>query len=172
MPVTRVVMVGWTTKIVALTDALGRLVRFVVLPGQSLRYGRRRTAGQEVEFPGLTADNAYDCTWIVLLVLSPAGYLRIILLVLSPAGYLRIILLVLSPAGYLRTVTNGSSAVPRSSSRKGQNEDGPLRSTRRCTDGATSSRPSFAISKSSNASPHAARRLTAATAQRSMRQHL
>ena len=35
---------GMTTKILALTDALGNLVRFVLLPGPSLRYGRRAAA--------------------------------------------------------------------------------------------------------------------------------
>ena len=54
-----------TTKILALTDALGNLVRFVLLPGQ-----RHDTVGvapliQGVEFEGLIADKAFDANWIV-----------------------------------------------------------------------------------------------------------
>ncbi len=51
---------GWTTKIRALTDALGNLFRFVLLPGQL--YG---TVGVEplivgVEFEGFIADKTFD----------------------------------------------------------------------------------------------------------------
>lgn len=54
-----------TTKILALTDALGNLVRFVLLPGQ-----RHDTVGvapliQGVEFEGLIADKAFDANWII-----------------------------------------------------------------------------------------------------------
>jgi len=54
-----------TTKILALTDALGNLVRFVLLPGQ-----RHDTFGvapliQGVEFEGLIADKAFDANWII-----------------------------------------------------------------------------------------------------------
>jgi transposase len=62
-----------TTKILALTDALGNLVRFVLLPGQ-----RHDTVGvapliQDVEFEGLLrssapseiADKAFDANWII-----------------------------------------------------------------------------------------------------------
>ena len=62
-----------TTKILALTDALGNLVRFVLLPGQ-----RHDTVGvapliQGVEFEGLLrssapseiADKAFDANWII-----------------------------------------------------------------------------------------------------------
>ena len=54
-----------TTKILALTDALGNLVRFVLLPGQ-----RHDTVGvapliQDVEFEGLIADKAFDANWII-----------------------------------------------------------------------------------------------------------
>ena len=54
-----------TTKILALTDALGNLVRFVLLPGQ-----RFDTVGVEpllegVEFGALLADKAFDSNWIV-----------------------------------------------------------------------------------------------------------
>jgi transposase len=54
-----------TTKILALTDALGNLVRFVLLPGQ-----RHDTVGvapliQGTEFEGLIADKAFDANWII-----------------------------------------------------------------------------------------------------------
>ena len=54
-----------TTKILALTDALGNLVRFVLLPGQ-----RHDTVGvapliQGTEFDGLIADKAFDANWII-----------------------------------------------------------------------------------------------------------
>ena len=54
-----------TTKILALTDALGNLVRFVLLPGQ-----RHDTVGvapliEDVEFDGVIADKAFDANWLV-----------------------------------------------------------------------------------------------------------
>jgi transposase len=54
-----------TTKILALTDALGNLVRFVLLPGQ-----RHDTVGVEplidrLEFGALIADKAFDSNWII-----------------------------------------------------------------------------------------------------------
>jgi transposase len=54
-----------TTKILALTDALGNLVRFVLLPGH-----RFDTIGvppliQDVEFGGLIADKAFDSNAII-----------------------------------------------------------------------------------------------------------
>jgi transposase len=54
-----------TTKILALTDALGNLVRFVLLPGQ-----RHDTVGvppliKDVAFGGLIADKAFDANWLV-----------------------------------------------------------------------------------------------------------
>jgi transposase len=54
-----------TTKILALTDALGRLVRFVLLPGQ-----RHDTVGvapliERLTFGGLIADKAFDADWII-----------------------------------------------------------------------------------------------------------
>jgi transposase len=54
-----------TTKILALTDALGNLVRFVLLPGQ-----RFDTVGvppliDGVEFGGLIADKAFDSNDII-----------------------------------------------------------------------------------------------------------
>ena len=56
---------GLTTKILALTDALGNLVRFELLPGQ-----RHDTVGvapliEDVAFGGLIADKAFDASWIV-----------------------------------------------------------------------------------------------------------
>ena len=54
-----------TTKILALTDALGSLVRFELLPGQ--RYDTIGVAPliKGVEFGGLIADKAFDANWIV-----------------------------------------------------------------------------------------------------------
>ncbi len=54
-----------TTKILALTDALGNLVRFELLPGH-----RFDTVGVEpliegVQFGGLIADKAFDSDWII-----------------------------------------------------------------------------------------------------------
>ena len=54
-----------TTKILALTDALGNLVRFLLLPGQ-----RHDTVGvpplvEDIEFGGLIADKAFDSNWII-----------------------------------------------------------------------------------------------------------
>ena len=54
-----------TTKILALTDALGNLVRFELLPGH-----RFDTVGVEpliegIEFGGLIADKAFDSDWII-----------------------------------------------------------------------------------------------------------
>jgi hypothetical protein len=58
-------MSGLTTKIVALTDALGCLVRFVLLPGQ--RYDTVGVAPliADIEFGGLIADKAFDSNWII-----------------------------------------------------------------------------------------------------------
>lgn len=54
-----------TTKILALTDALGNLVRFVLLPGQ-----RHDTVGvapliEGAEFGALLGDKAFDADWII-----------------------------------------------------------------------------------------------------------
>ena len=56
---------GLTTKILALIDVLGNLVRFVLLPGQ-----RHDTIGvarliKDVAFGGLIADKAFDADWII-----------------------------------------------------------------------------------------------------------
>ena len=55
---------GLTTKIVALADALGNLVRFVLLPGQ-----RHDTVGvppliEGMDFEALLGDKAFDVDWI------------------------------------------------------------------------------------------------------------
>ena len=55
---------GLTTKIVALVDALGNLVRFVLLPGQ-----RHDTVGvppliEGVAFGALLGDKAFDVDWL------------------------------------------------------------------------------------------------------------
>ena len=55
---------GLTTKIVALVDALGNLVRFVLLPGQ-----RHDTVGvapliEGVSFEALLGDKAFDADWL------------------------------------------------------------------------------------------------------------
>ncbi len=54
-----------TTKILALTDALGNLVRFVLLPGH--RYDTVGVAPliKGIEFGGLIADKAFDSNWII-----------------------------------------------------------------------------------------------------------
>jgi len=54
-----------TTKILALTDALGNLVRFVLLPGQ--RYDTVGVAPliEDAEFGTLIADKAFDSNWII-----------------------------------------------------------------------------------------------------------
>ena len=53
-----------TTKIVALVDALGNLVRFVLLPGQ--RHDTIAVAPliEEIEFAALLADKAFDVDWL------------------------------------------------------------------------------------------------------------
>jgi transposase len=56
---------GLTTKILALTDTLGNLVRFVLLPGH--RYDTVGVAPliENVQFEGLIGDKAFDANWIV-----------------------------------------------------------------------------------------------------------
>ena len=57
-----------TTKILALTDALGNLARFELLPGQ--RYDTIGVAPliKGLEFGGLIADKAFDTNWVVAAV--------------------------------------------------------------------------------------------------------
>jgi len=54
-----------TTKIVALTDALGNLVRFVLLPGQRFDTLGVAPLIKDIEFGGLIADKAFDSNWII-----------------------------------------------------------------------------------------------------------
>jgi len=56
---------GWTTKILALTDALGNLVRFVLLPGHRFDTVGVATLIKDLEFGGLIGDKAFDSNWIV-----------------------------------------------------------------------------------------------------------
>ena len=54
-----------TTKILALTDALGNLVRFVLLPGHRFDTIGVAPLIQDAEFGGLIADKAFDANWII-----------------------------------------------------------------------------------------------------------
>jgi transposase len=54
-----------TTKILALTDALGNLVRFVLLPGQRFDTVGVARLIDGVEFGGLIADKAFDSNDII-----------------------------------------------------------------------------------------------------------
>jgi transposase len=56
---------GLTTKILVLTDALGNLVRFVLLPGQRFDTVGVAPLLEGVEFGGLIADKAFDANWII-----------------------------------------------------------------------------------------------------------
>lgn len=54
-----------TTKILALTDALGNLVKFILMPGQ-----RHDTKGvkeliADVRFDALLGDKAFDANWLI-----------------------------------------------------------------------------------------------------------
>ena len=54
-----------TTKIVALTDALGNLVRFVLLPGQRCDIVGVPPLIENITFGGLIGDKAFDTNAIV-----------------------------------------------------------------------------------------------------------
>lgn len=56
---------GWTTKILALTDALGNLVKFHLMPAN--RYDTIGVAPliKDVEFGAILADKAFDANWII-----------------------------------------------------------------------------------------------------------
>jgi len=56
---------GWATKIVAMTDALGNLVRFTLIPGQNYDTVGVAALIQPADFKGLIADKAFDVNWIV-----------------------------------------------------------------------------------------------------------
>ena len=54
-----------TTKILALTDALGNLVRFVLLPGQRHDLQGISELLQDIDLQALLADKAFDANWLV-----------------------------------------------------------------------------------------------------------
>lgn len=54
-----------TTKILALTDALGNLVRFVLLPGHRFDTVGVAPLIDGLAFEGLIADKAFDANWII-----------------------------------------------------------------------------------------------------------
>ena len=54
-----------TTKILALTDALGNLVHFVLLPGQRFDTVGVEPLIRDIEFGGLIADKAFDSNVII-----------------------------------------------------------------------------------------------------------
>ena len=54
-----------TTKILALTDALGNLVRFELLPGQRFDTVGVPPLVKDIEFGGLIADKAFDSNDII-----------------------------------------------------------------------------------------------------------
>src|SRR6476620_906025 len=56
---------GMTTKILALTDALGNLVRFVLLPGQRFDTVGVAPLIEGIEFGALIADKAFDSNDII-----------------------------------------------------------------------------------------------------------
>lgn len=53
-----------TTKIVALVDALGSLIRFVLLPGQRHDMVGVAPLIRDVRFDALLADKAFDADWL------------------------------------------------------------------------------------------------------------
>ena len=54
-----------TSKIVAVTDALGYLVRFVLLPGQAHDLAGMPDLLEGLEFGALVGDRAFDADWLV-----------------------------------------------------------------------------------------------------------
>ena len=56
---------GWTTKILALTDALGNLVRFVLLPGNRFDTVGVAPLIKGIKFDAMLADKAFDSNWII-----------------------------------------------------------------------------------------------------------
>jgi transposase len=53
-----------TTKILVLVDALGNLVRFLLMPGQRGEITGVRTLIQKLSFRAFLADKAYDADWL------------------------------------------------------------------------------------------------------------
>ncbi|EFG83136.1 hypothetical protein GHA01_29270 [Novacetimonas hansenii] len=58
-------MTGWSTKIIAMTDALGNLVRFTLIPGQHYDTVGVAPLLEPADFKALLADRAFDVHWIV-----------------------------------------------------------------------------------------------------------
>ena len=56
---------GLTTKIVALVDALGNLMRFLLLPGQAHDMKGVAPLIKGVSFDALLADKAFDADWLL-----------------------------------------------------------------------------------------------------------
>ena len=56
---------GLTTKIVALVDALGNLVRFLLLPGQTHDMKGVAPLIKDISFDALLADKAFDADWLL-----------------------------------------------------------------------------------------------------------
>ena len=56
---------GLTTKIVAVVDALGCLVRFVTVPGQAHDLKGVELLLEGLEFGGLVRDRAFDADWLL-----------------------------------------------------------------------------------------------------------
>ncbi|MFD1880663.1 IS5 family transposase [Paracoccus pacificus] len=56
---------GWTTKILALTDALGHLVRFVLLPGHRFDTVGVAPLIDGIVFDAILADKAFDSNRII-----------------------------------------------------------------------------------------------------------
>ena len=56
---------GWATKILALTDALGNLVRFTLMPGQHYDTVGVPPLIEGISFGGLIADKAFDIHSII-----------------------------------------------------------------------------------------------------------
>jgi transposase len=56
---------GWSTKIVALADALGNLVGFELLPGHRFDTLGVAPLIEGIRFGGLIADKAFDVDWIL-----------------------------------------------------------------------------------------------------------
>lgn len=54
-----------TTKIVALVDALGNLVRFMLMPGQAHDMKGVAPLIRGVSFEALLADKAFDANWLI-----------------------------------------------------------------------------------------------------------
>lgn len=68
---------GWATKILALVDALGNLVRFVLMPAN--RYDPVGVAPliKGVELGAMLADKAFDSNWIVEDMNAPGAKIAI-----------------------------------------------------------------------------------------------